>query len=700
MRFKQLAVKNFRAITNLELTDLQDTVVIAGPNGCGKSCIFDAIRLLKSVYGGYQPNEWQNWFGEFQINIHHQVGHWLNVFQERDKPLSVTAEFQLSDGELDYLKGHARDLLTQHIWKDFVPDAAVWRNIGVAPLASNLRVHQPEVERRVEATINPFLEDLARASHTGQITIHPNGHIETKPSLLLELVFSRYDPQHIGIIDYHGATRNYGREQIGGINLSIESDEERLRQSALYNYSNKYANLKTEMAGSYVRHLLARQANPTAEADDSLSKTLKELFATFFPGKEFLGPQPTEDGRLRFQVRTANGAEHDIDDLSSGEKEVLYGYLRLRNSAPKSSVLLIDEPELHLNPRLMMGLASFYHRHLGNILGNQIWLVTHSDTLIREAVGQAGFSVFHMQPAGQYQGENQASPVQAGLPVERLVMELVGDLAAYRPGAKIVVFEGESDSQFDIRMVSTLFPKFHANVNAISAGSKNRVFQLFELLEDARRGGHLPAKFYAVTDADSEVGTEETTATKLCWDVYHIENYLLEPVFVLQVLKDLRLDTAPLDRPEGIKGALRQCAQETIPGLVAHKIRTSVNQVIVSSLNLRFDPARTDVGRALAEAAERSLLRMEEKVKQQLTAEVLGREESAATEEARSHLGDDRWLRTFRGRDILRKFVGKYGGGLSYESFRDLIIARMRDAEFQPIGMATVLDKILEDTWN
>ncbi len=61
---------------------------------------------------------------------------------------------------------------------------------------------------------------------------------------------------------------------------------------------------------------------------------------------------------------------------------MLYGYLRIRNAAPKHSVLLIDEPELHLNPRLIKGLASFYHRHLGKALGNQLWLVTHSDALI------------------------------------------------------------------------------------------------------------------------------------------------------------------------------------------------------------------------------------------------------------------------------------------------------------------------------
>ena len=46
-------------------------------------------------------------------------------------------------------------------------------------------------------------------------------------------------------------------------------------------------------------------------------------------------------------------------------KEVLFGYLRLRNSAPKYSVVLLDEPELHLNPALVRGLPQFYHRHLG-----------------------------------------------------------------------------------------------------------------------------------------------------------------------------------------------------------------------------------------------------------------------------------------------------------------------------------------------
>jgi len=62
MQITSLTVVNFRAITRIELRNLPPSVVIAGPNGCGKSCVFDAIRLLKSVYGGYQPNEWQSWW--------------------------------------------------------------------------------------------------------------------------------------------------------------------------------------------------------------------------------------------------------------------------------------------------------------------------------------------------------------------------------------------------------------------------------------------------------------------------------------------------------------------------------------------------------------------------------------------------------------------------------------------------------------
>jgi len=69
MRLRAVHIENFRGIEYFEVTDLSDLVVIAGPNGCGKTAVLDGIRLLKSAYGSYSLNEWQKWFGEFQINV-------------------------------------------------------------------------------------------------------------------------------------------------------------------------------------------------------------------------------------------------------------------------------------------------------------------------------------------------------------------------------------------------------------------------------------------------------------------------------------------------------------------------------------------------------------------------------------------------------------------------------------------------------
>lgn len=230
----------------------------------------------------------------------------------------------------------------------------------------------------------------------------------------MELLFSIYRPRDLGVIDYHGAHRQYTREQVGGINLDIDSSAQRLRQHALYNYANKYKNVKSEMAAAYVRELVGRDAGVDEPASTSLRSTLRELFQHFFPGKRFEGPVPGRDRSLSFPVTLEDGRQHDINDLSSGEKEVLFGYLRLRNTAPHNSVLLLDEPELHLNPRLVRGLPSFYHQHLGRKLNNQLWLVTHSDAFLREAVGQPGFSVFHMSdPAYTEDTANQVISVSA-----------------------------------------------------------------------------------------------------------------------------------------------------------------------------------------------------------------------------------------------------------------------------------------------
>jgi hypothetical protein len=530
----------------------------------------------------------------------------------------------------------------------------------------------------------------------GDFTIHPDARIDLAESRVLEIVFSLYDPQHVGIIDYHGPSRNYTREQIGGVNLDIEAAEQQLSQHALYNYANKYTNLKTEMASTYIRQILAQQAGVAQDDGTPLIDTLKELFRTFFPGKAFLGPQPTADGLLTFPVRTPSGSIHDINELSSGEKEVLYGYLRLRSSAPRNSVLLIDEPELHLNPRLVSGLAGFYQKHLSRPLGNQLWLVTHSDTLIREAVSGDGFKVYHMQPPGMGAGANQASIVQANEDIERVVIDLVGDLAAYRPGAKIVIFEGGGNTEFDVRMTCTLFPEFQGAVNTISAGNKRQVRRLHELLEAASTAASLGARFFSVTDRDAEAGSVGSPRGRFQWDVYHIENYLLDANAILQVLIDLNLNVVPVDTEAGVEAELAAHAKDTITALVRHQLELRTNQRMVACLNARVDTSATHVAPLMAQAARRSADKLNSVLTGDLSAEDLERVEKDLRMQAAGAMTDGTWRAAFRGREILRGFVRQHARGVNYEMFRDLVLARMRDAGCRPPGMDAVVRKILE----
>lgn len=252
----------------------------------------------------------------------------------------------------------------------------------------------------------------------------------------MQLPFNIYE-KDLGIIDYHGPHRNYQKEALDNINLNIQTSRQSMKSHSLYNYQNKYNNMKQELAGDYIRNLLTKESGGIA-TEDNLIETLKELFNEFFPGKKFLGPKPNKEGGIDFPVKLTNGKTHDINDLSSGEKEVLYGYLRLKNSAPKNSIILLDEPELHLNPRLITGLPRFYKKHLGDKLNNQLWLVTHSDEFLRQAVNETKYQVYHLQTAGEISSynDNQIKKIDANNDLNKAIIDLVGDLAIYAPNKK------------------------------------------------------------------------------------------------------------------------------------------------------------------------------------------------------------------------------------------------------------------------
>ena len=116
---------------------------------------------------------------------------------------------------------------------------------------------------------------------------------------------------------------------------------------------------------------------------DDAQKTLDKLdnLLSQYAGCRFAKLRPTENDNLEFRVQpTGGGDSFNFDALSSGQKEIITTlFLIWYETRNQSKVVLIDEPELHLN--------SQWHRSFVNSLielapQNQYIIATHSATIM------------------------------------------------------------------------------------------------------------------------------------------------------------------------------------------------------------------------------------------------------------------------------------------------------------------------------
>lgn len=697
MKIEELHVVNFKAIDQISLTDLTDVVVIAGANGSGKSTIFDAIRLWKSTIGSYQKGELQNWLNE--LGFGNQIKALLDAHQNRAEPFSILATVRLSLDEVSYLKEHAESLLAYYFYKNAAqnhPMAPQIMTVENLELADDFRSQKAHIMQQVAASMVHVDQLTADSRLTGSVEVHTTGQIATNAPFILQLVLSLF-VDGIGVIEHYGPQRTFARERVESLNLNIDTQIRSQRlNSALYNHANKYGSVKAELASAYVKGLISERAGGRRSIDDGLERAISELFVQFIPGKSFLGVIPKPDGSLSFDVQTAAGL-HDVSDLSSGEKELIYGYLRLKNSGLRNSVILIDEPELHLNPRLTDGLPDFYYRHIGRPLNNQLWLVTHSDTILRQSVGYEGFRVFHMKTVGSYDVDDaQLIEVTAQSDLNQAVIELVGDLAAFKPGGKLVLLEGGGESEFDKRLIQRLFPDFSQRVNLVSSESKMRVQALHGILERIGAERDLFSGVYSIVDADDSLidGTSSPFKEAFIWDAYHIENYLIDPHFVRKVL----LDNEIIDEDTSSNTVfewLREAARSTKDALVRHEVESKTRNTLSTLVKVNTDRSLVFKAERVGELIDETVSRINKARELSMSSQALTQMADAISKRLDHAIENYDWVRVFRGREVLKAFVHARGKGrITYESLRNQVSARMRDVEFQPVGMGRVLAQI------
>ena len=280
--------------------------------------------------------------------------------------------------------------------------------------------------------------------------------------------------------------------------------------------------------------------------------------------------------------------------------------------------------------------------------------------------------------------------------LDSAMADLVGDLAAYRPGGKGLIFEGGGDSEFDRSFVGAVFAAELSGINLISGANKVRVKALHEILERAYQRGDLPTKFYAVVDRDSPSLQEEAKAiNRFMWDVYHVENYLLNPEIILSVMKVLKVKS--LNSPAEILTALEVAAHKAVAPLISHRLRSYANEVLVGAINLGYSPSAQPASKELHGAVTRSIDRIAVNLGDSLSEAALAAKEDHFRQEVDASFANSDWLKVIPGREILKQFIQTYKIPVSYEVLRNLLVGKMVETGFKPNGMSEIISKIQAD---
>lgn len=286
----------------------------------------------------------------------------------------------------------------------------------------------------------------------------------------------------------------------------------------------------------------------------------KRIFSDLLPGKELLNINPAQP--REFQYKDESGQSLNFRSLSSGEQEVIKVLFDVARKDIRHSVIIVDEPELHLHPTLTFKLVESL-KAIGNHT-NQFIFLTHSADLISTyySTGDVYF-IDNSQSAS-----NQAHRLSDLNNSHHQIVELIGqNLGLFAVGKKLVFVEGENSS-IDRLSYHKIAQSIDSEIKVIPVGS---VFNIMTLssIEQQIRNSIFGIEIYMIRDrdglADAQITEIESKGRIKCLKRRHLENYFLDEEILYKTAEQLYLTKSnPSLTLEKIKKETKRIAEESL----------------------------------------------------------------------------------------------------------------------------------------
>ena len=388
------------------------------------------------------------------------------------------------------------------------------------------------------------------------------------------------------------------------------------------------------------------------KAPDPVQK-YKVIFSSILPGKTLLDIDPASPREFRYT--DANGHELGFSSLSSGEQEVIKMLFDVARKEIRHSVIVVDEPELHLHPTLAFKLIETL-KSIGNHT-NQLILFTHSSDLISTYYSTG--DVYFIDSNAD--GKNQAHRLSDLSNEHRDVASLVGqNLGLFAVGKKLVFVEGE-DSSIDRLTYQKVAQLVDPAVKVIPAGSVLNIMTLHSI-EEQIRSAIFGIELYMIRDrdglSDNQVLALEKNGRIKCLKRRHIENYFLDSEVLKLVADRLYLTERNSDlTASNIAENAKRIAEESLGYNICKNARDylAINHFLKAPAIRAIETMEVqEVKEALVQSVGSNLAELSNALNQENFSAWLDKEETRL----RAKLKNGEWVSELQGKYIFAKLCG------------------------------------------
>jgi len=546
MRLEELAVRNFRALDDIKVEFRGVADVIVGPNAVGKTTILEAIRIAKAIVAPRVLNEGQQALislGAISPHLPQQMN-FAALARDPKAPLVIVCKYRLTETEIGALDGLTPELVNLVVQSNLGP-------VGQDRLAMVQFLSSTQGKAALAAAKDFVTANLAPIKSTRICTLHVTFDPQTRnfsgADPLSQLVIAGLEgrlPPHQTIFSYFPADRAM---PLGEIAIQIGAPDV-AQQLTSHNSQPqmKFQRLKVTIVNGY----LLDSGKP-----DAILTDFRKIFSNLMKDREILGLRINDFGLVSVDVRDlTTNQTFDLDSMSSGEKGLILMFLLIGRSVAEGGVVLIDEPELHLNPAVCKALLPFLVEEYLKPKDVQAIICSHSPEILGVAFDRPDCSLHHLQ------SPTVISPI---LPADK--KEVFDALRRLGTSATDALFSSGSifvEGDDDIDVLQAGFSSLLNRYNMSQLHGRGNVEREIRSLQAAEARGQVSTLNCFIFDLDN-LPTElpSTPFVRVNqWKRRCIENYLINEKVIYDVLRDDEMSRDKIEQRGEVRATLEKIA--------------------------------------------------------------------------------------------------------------------------------------------